>query len=409
MKIGTIFAIVLLVASAFGQVNTRVNNITVLGTVTSPVINQVFSAGPGATPTIDQAVAACGLNPCTVVISPLYTGPESLNLVSVGGNLVYNGTGNAVIVDNRHGTTGGGGGGLNYPVIYGGRLAGQITQFGVNYYVNSLLASDSVSAITGITWWTGRFPSNNGTPTGMICGLVPFGAVDYTGSVGEFDACDSELEWRVTTLTGGPVLYVAGNNSSVNLDRTNAVGTINVASAYHARNNQNVSTSGGHFRFSYGFDGENQGNGTERNYAYHSSGNWLTENDTIFAAVNSSGTIIPAIFYRANNTIMLEPLSDTLGWTWTTQGGTTLFKINATNMVSNAPHLFVGSASPAADNGAFLGGLSLQWAGLYIHSGGNITVGGLDGLTRTVVVKGSSGANCDMVYTSGILTSTTCP
>lgn len=277
-------------ANVCAQTNTELGNVKIDGTATFPNHNAMFWAGPGATPTIDQAVASCGANPCWVEISPLYTGPESANLIATSlGFTVYSGALNVTIVDRRGSVAGGG---VNYPVLYGARLAGQLVRMGVNGWSSS--PADSTGASTSINWVQGTMPTNGGTQNGSVSVVISHDTVNVgTGNVpwvGQDGECDI-----TATVFDFPVNNCYGTNGQANIVRANGAQSIINAVGQHAAVNSNVSTSAAQMINSYGALNEAQSAGVGRNYAEYNRGNALFDTETqIHSLITGANVTITA-------------------------------------------------------------------------------------------------------------------
>lgn len=243
--------------------------------------NAMYWAGPGATPTIDQAVASCGANPCWVEISPLYTGAESANLITLStGHKVYSGALNVTISDRRGNISGSQ---PNYPILYGGRLAGQLVRMGINGWSSS--PADSTGAATSINWVQGVMPSTGGTQNGSVSVVISHDSVTIGTSnvpwVGQDGECD------ITAITFDiPVNFCYGINGQTNIVRANGAQSITNAIGLHAAVNSNVSSAGATFLNNYGAYLEAQSGGTSRNYSLYTLGNNLMANETQLHALD---------------------------------------------------------------------------------------------------------------------------
>lgn len=287
----------------------------------------IYYAGPGTTPSIDSQVTACGSNACTVIISPTYTGPESSNLTDTGTYKVYAGPTNVTIIDNRQNTTMGGSNA--YPISYGGRALGQLAGLGINKNCGS--PTDSCMGTTSTGFITGTMPSNGGSQEGSGSIALAYGNVIVGATGARILGHESYVALQAIS-SDAPWIAAYGDHSTVNIDRTLTQQGAITASAYHAGGNQNVSTHGATFVNSYGFDAQAQTAGTTRNYSYHSDGNWLSENNTFFDAVDSSGTPRHVFKFDLGNTVLFQPLNDSQGFSFATQGGSQLFGITSSGL-----------------------------------------------------------------------------
>lgn len=251
------------------------------GVLTFSNHNAMFWAGPGATPTIDQAVASCGANPCWVEISPLYTGVESANLLTLStGHKVYSGALNVTISDRRGNIAGSQ---PNYPVLYGGRLAGQLVRMGVNQWSGS--PTDSTGAGTNFNWITGTMPSTGGTQNGSVSVAISHDSVTESTFNVPYVGQDGECDVTATTFDI-PHNFCYGVNGQTNIIRANGAQSVTNAVGLHAAVNSNVSSAGAVFVNNYGAYLEAQSGGTSRNYSLYSLGNNLTANETQLHALD---------------------------------------------------------------------------------------------------------------------------
>jgi hypothetical protein len=291
---------------------------------------------------IDAAVSDCGSGPCTVIIPPAYVGAESADLVtSSGGYTYYAGPPNVTIIDNREIEASGG---KNYPITYGGRNFGQLGRFGVTQ--NCASAKDSCVGATLTNLVSGTLPSNSGTQTGAVSVIATTGTVKVGKSTARVAAHEGYVSLEATSADA-PLVDVRGFTSSVNVDRMTSKQSVITASGFTASTHTNISTAGAKIANAYGFDAQTQNVGTARNYGYHNSGNWLTENDSAWDVVDAGGTIRRAVLWRPDNGIDYAPLADPKGWDWKTQGGTGLFHVGSTEIVSRIAHSFSTSLSIA--------------------------------------------------------------
>jgi hypothetical protein len=264
--------------------------------------NGMFWAGPGATPTIDQAIAACPVSPapCFVVISPTYSGPESSGLFTTStGYKVYNGANNITIEDFRANiaTPGTPANAPLYSIGYGGRWDGEIARHFVNGYCSGTIA-DSCVGLASAGWFTGTFPSNNGSLYGSTSVAITHGAITVGGSASIVGGTDSEV-WFDATSSDAPIADGRAYTGACVMNRANATQNVTTCSVYHATNCTLVNAPASTFTNCYGFDASNFGAGaTGRDYSYHSSGNWLTENNTFWDAVDLGGTPRHMVLWR---------------------------------------------------------------------------------------------------------------
>ena len=376
----------------FTQGLTHTGPETISGKLTMTNHNQIFWAGPGATPTIDQAVTACGTNPCIVEISPLYTGPESTNVVTTNTSYkAYNGPNNVSVIDRRAVDSGAGNptGTVLYPFVWGGRNGGQLTRTGVNYWASS--PSDSVASGTNFTFMTGAMPSNIGQINGSVSVAVAHDAITYGTATNIIDANDSEAYFNASSSDKAAPQVIA-YNAGVGILRSTAQGSIATAAQFSAPPCTNPAQGvavfpNGAIANCYGFDSfvpTTGGVGTQRNYGFHSRGNWLTENGTSFdftdsgfniSALSESGTTVTVTTsgtcsFPTGSTVYISgtgtanTLNATFGYngTWTvlTPGcnGTNAFTY--TNTVSGLATLGAGGTALGVHKALYFNGGSAQ-------------------------------------------------
>lgn len=362
------------------------------GVSTFQSLNSIKFAGPGATPTIDQAVASCGTNPCTVYISQSYTGAESVNLeTSSTGYKIYTGGPTVTVVDLRQNvaTPANPSAAPIYSQTLGGRTGGSLNDFSANLWTGGTIP-DSTSAGYFGNWISGTLPAS-----GDQFGLTAFAQTHDSLTVGaspvRVAAIDAEV--LVNNITNdAPLPDVRAVTAKVHSTRANAAQNVTTATAFEAQTCSYDAAGAGRFTNCYGFRAEPQANATTRNYGFYNQANWLSDNDKYFDVLDSSGAVQHAIFYRANNTTEYRPLADASGWSWLTQGGTQLFAITSSNIVNKVTAQFVGGANPLTAAGANLGNTTYPWAGLYI---------GTSAPSVTASIVGSTGAATFATVTIG--------
>jgi hypothetical protein len=257
---------------------------TISGQLTTTNQNNVFYVPPGSSITIDQAITACGTNPCVVEISPGYTGAESTLLIdpNSSGNPFFSGANNVTVIDRRAITTGGG---KNYSVMFGGRTAGELTRMGIVNYCNT--PGDSCSSGYNLTFLSGTMPSNSGEQMGNTAVLVPVGTLTFGSSASVLAAQDSEVEMRSVGQDMVRIPIIAAQTATVNSDRSYATTTAAKITGYYAGNHTRTGGSSAATFWAFGFEGANQGGfATVGNYPFYSHGNWLTDNETQFQAMD---------------------------------------------------------------------------------------------------------------------------
>ena len=385
-----------------GTIGTTTPSTAVFTTLTANATNNVQWAGPGSTPTIDQAVTACGANPCTVYISSGYTGVESSSLVTTStGYHVDGGVLNLTVVDLRAKQVFGS---PIYPAQFGGYSAGQLTRFGANMWTSGTIP-DSTAGIVGNNWVQGTFPSGEVGFIGVVGTAILHDTVTVGANTPVPIGVDGEALLNATS-SDAAIPFAYGVNGYCSITRTNATQNVTKCAAIHAANNANFSTSGAAIAYSYGVDSDLQTAGNTGNFSYHSSGNWLTENETQFQAFDSGGTPRIAIYWRNTNHTEFRPLSDAGGWDFVTQGSVGLFSINSTNIISREDHVFAGGLYPNVDGGTSLGKSSSHFSALYltnatIDSSGVVTGTGYKTGSTTVIDSSSNvdaGGGSNVVY-----------
>lgn len=299
-------------------------------------INQVFYAGPGATPTIDTAVTACGVNPCTVYISPTYSGADSSLLISMTGTgyKYYNGPSNVSIVDLRASTdiT------INYPMKFGGKSFAQFSRFGVTQ--NCASPTDSCVGAVFANVVSGTMP-NTGSQTGGVSTLITTGTLN-TSSGQAFIGHESFVSLQHTGGSTPNIPNAYGYTSSINLEGS-GTSTFTVARAvgYTATTFTNTRTNAT-AAVAYGFDALAQTIGTSENYGYHNWGNWLSDNGTSFDWADTGGSPrhIITVTNDTNSKTIFQNANDTAGTEFETIGGSGLFHVGSGLLISRTLHQF---------------------------------------------------------------------
>ncbi len=296
-------------------------------------INGMLFAGPGSTPTIDVAVAAGSSNP-NVFIAPNYSGAESTCIFTTStGYKVCNAAANIMDLRQAQGSAGSPANTSLYPIIYRGRLAGQLTGLGVNYWTGGTIA-DSTAGATFFNWISGTFPSNSGGLFGSVAVAQTHDALTIGASNSEVIGMDAEALIN-NTSTDGTLVQVAAYSGGVGITRTNGVQHITNAAVFLSKDCTDISTVGSLIANCYGFDGAVPTGGTTRNYQYHSNGNWLTEFGTSWWATDHSSVPRKLIAYGATpstDSIVYQPLADAQGWEWKKQDATSLVKITSSGV-----------------------------------------------------------------------------
>lgn len=280
--------------------------------------NNSFWAGPGATPTVDQAVAqAASLSiPAYVEISAGYTGPESANCFATSvGYSIYNGPNNVTVIDRRaiDGNNAVAGPNCFYRQMFGGRNAGAISGLNVNYICNS--PPDSCAGGNTFNWFgsmggaASAFPSTNGLIVGNINLLFMHDAIAPGTSTSEVASEDSELHADATSSTNSnPIYHASAHTGGVLFSRTGAA--VDVIEANWAQG-KTCSPGGATaiFYYCYGYHGYPQTGGTYRNFASALDGDelfgngvkiWASSADTT-VGVTATETNQTATFTMASN------------------------------------------------------------------------------------------------------------
>jgi hypothetical protein len=279
---------------AFTGNNTHSGAESFTGAMTFSNHNQMYWAGPGATPTIDQAVANCAAPPvpCFVTISPGYTGPESANLTTTStGYKVYAGANSVTIEDMRAGDSGVGTptGTPMYPITYGGRSDGELSRESVNYWCST--PTDSCVGLADYVWFQGTFPTNGGAIMGsshlaVLHDSVTVGASSPTSPV---VGTDAEV-WLDSTTQDRPVPYAQAYSGQVMNNRTPSTGRATIATAYHAQK-CNDQFSLGLMNTCYGFDAEAQAGGAQANYGLHTYDGILGEINSVYDFTDAGNVV----------------------------------------------------------------------------------------------------------------------
>lgn len=354
-----------------GTIGSTTPNTGAFTNTTVRSLDAVYMAGPGATPTIDTAIAACVSVSCTTVyISPTYSGAESASVTTLSnGYKVYVGSADFNVVDlrNQQGSAGAPGNTPLYPVLYRGRLAGQLTGIGINYY-NAGAIPDSTAAITGFNWLNNStLPVNNGAQIGGAFVTEVTGSLTIGASTSVIAAVDGE-SYLDNTSTDGTLAAVFGVYGVSGISRANSVQHITNASGLRAGTVINASSSGGTIQDAYGLDAFNQNAGTRRNYSIHTGGSWLMERNfgiDLVLADDSTHHLLQAL--SSDSSVNISGF-DATGGVHVKKSNTTTdaLVINDTNSTFNQPLRVTGDITPATDGGGFAGNSSFHWAGLYL-------------------------------------------
>jgi hypothetical protein len=341
----------------FTQGLTHTGPETVSGPLTMTNHNQIFWAGPGPTPTIDQAIANCQPfpTPCFVTISPQYTGAESANLFTTSmGYKVYNGANNVTVEDLRanpgawvttaasvngsnvatltfggtaslpgfsngmaviiygftgadtyfnvsatlttvvgnvvtfpltHATASATSNGVMmapvaaplYPIIYGGRVDGELTRLGTMYYSHN--AIDSSAATTPIMFVDGTLPANGGLQAASVDLLLAHDTLTIgSGPFFGMEAHDSEAYYNPFVVDRDLPLFTA-YAGQIGISNGAAVGNITTGGNYNSGGCFNVSLTA-KIGNCYGFAalGVPSGNvATTRNYGFYSKSSFMAD------------------------------------------------------------------------------------------------------------------------------------
>lgn len=322
---------------------------------TVTALNEIQMAGPGATPTIDQAVVACGSNPCMVVISPEYTGAESSNLVTTSmGYQLYAGADSVNVLDLRADT------GYGHPIYsmkWGGRTAGSLNGFSTNKWTGGAIP-DSTSGGFFANWIQGGLPAS-GDQFGLTAVVVSHDSMTVGTSAVRLAAIDAEAIIDNTT-NDAPLPDVRGVTAKIHMTRANAAQDIITATAFEAQTCTNDASGSGTFTNCYGFRAEPQGQATSRNYGFYNQANWLTDNDKYFDVLDSLGRVKHTIFFRSNNTIEYRPLANAKGWNWLTEMGNGIMSINDVQITLRKP-VQIGGGVTIGSSGSSSAGHAMCW------------------------------------------------
>lgn len=261
----------LTVSPIFSQGLTHTGPESISGQLTETNYNGNQFAGPGPTPTIDQAVAACGTNVCHAFVTLGYTGPESVNLFTSSlGYSFYNGPNNISIHDYRSCNSS-----LSCPIYgipYGGRAMGQRNRQAAMYYAHN--ETDSSTGITSILVADGTLPTNGGLMAGNINVAILHDSVTLGTSVSELDAVDGEAHIDATSIDK-PLLSAFSFGGAVIASRANAAMDVINASVYRAKGSSNIGT--GVIHKSYGLNADIQSGATAQSGTIATSPTGATE------------------------------------------------------------------------------------------------------------------------------------
>lgn len=357
------------------------------GTVRASSLNNVQWAGPGAIPTIDQAITACGSNPCTVYIASNYSGAESVLLTTTStGYSVFAAT-NQTIVDLRanNGAVGNPGAAPLYPIQHGGRLAGQLTQFGVNRWTDGTIP-DSTAGGTFFNWIGGMSPATATLPSagdqfGLVSVLATHDSVTVGASAARLAAIDAEIN-AMATASDAPLPDVRAVTAGVLIPRANATQSITDATAYYAHDCVNGSTAGATIANCYGFRSDFVP--ASGRWGVYNKGDTLWDNSASLYAWDNPRTTPHVLFgTTSGNTVYFKPLSDTAGFFFYTVGGSSLLQLNTTNIQAGR------SLVPLTADNYSLGNSTYRWTSVYTT---NANIDSAGKLTATSVAIGGGTA-----------------
>src|SRR6266702_2857086 len=274
--------------------NITQNGFTISGGVfTFTNHNNLFWAGPGTTPTIDQAKTACGVLPgCIVHISPGYIGPEASSCIANStGYFTDQSPPNTIIHYYRALTPTGR---CYYGFILGGRSFGALTKIGTTGFWTGSLA-DSTASQSNLNFVTNAtLPSNGGAMNGSVNVILGTDSINVGTSNSPWVGSDGECDIQATSFDF-PVNNCFGTNSQTNIVRANATQSIINGIGQHTAVNANVSTSGAQIINSYGALNELQVNGVGRNYSEYNLGNVLQDTETqIHSLITGASVTITA-------------------------------------------------------------------------------------------------------------------
>jgi hypothetical protein len=245
----------------------------------------VLWAGPGALPTIDTQIAACGSNPCTIYISALYTGPDSVNLTTnaVDDSVynIYRGS-NIITIHDLRGSTN-----KAYGVNYGGVTLGSQARLAVTQAIVS--PSTTTSAILG----TNQISGNVTAAGGALAAIT--GEVDIVGPITGIPANivqASNGQWGVRS-TGQTLPLVVGVQGGGGIDRNAGAGGTNITTAEGVEGDGASTILGtGTITNNFGVRGVQSNVGTLNNFALVSEGNTMfKDNGCIYGENGSSAAL----------------------------------------------------------------------------------------------------------------------
>jgi hypothetical protein len=264
------------------------------GTMSAINFNGVQWAGPGATQTIDQAVTACGANPCTVMISSLYTGPESANLSFTaidGANYnLYRGSNNITIHDLRASFN------KAYGLNYGGTTLGSLARFAVTQAISS--PSMTTSAILGTNLISGNVSAGGGGLTAITAEVDIEGAITG-GPVNTVQAMTAQ--WAVRS-TGQTLPQVMGIQGGGGIDRAGGAGGTNILLAEGVEGDGAAPNLGtGAISNNFGVRGVQTNVGTVNNFALVSEGDTMFKDNGCLYSENGSSPALKVICFGIDN------------------------------------------------------------------------------------------------------------
>ena len=244
------------------------NNFT--GTNSFQSINGHFWAGPGATPTIDTAVAAAVAAGGGIVdIHSAYSGAESSTCANIDGITEANVSSLVTVVDWRNGSS-----------ACGYQIAINSAQQGAKYTASSFRFSTSPttteSAVLGTYTWKGVTPGSLSLASGTFqCGST---SAITTPTGLEFIQCINGQ--AAIRSTGGTLLQVMGVAGGGGIDRGPTTTNITQFSSLYGFDCKNSSSSGATIRDCFGVLGAAPTLATNNNYSFFSQGNSLWATNT---------------------------------------------------------------------------------------------------------------------------------
>lgn len=261
--------------------------------------------------TCNTALASLGSSPGVVIIPSTYVGADCTTTNAGGYNVVVP-PANQQVWDLRGPSVA-----TVYPISFNTGAFGGLGAFSADYYYNG--STQTASGILGTAQLTGPLAAI-GNVQGVSGELEVVGTITGTAPSTVIGVLGEANVWSL----GGTIPDIAGVSADVNLGRTTATTNITRAYAFRAGPCSNSSSAGATITDCYGLYTVHSTAGTAQNYA-------LFANDKIALAYNVSdsgidlqdtgGTFHNVLTDDGTDTLVVKPLSDSKGTTFSTTAG----------------------------------------------------------------------------------------